>query len=147
MKKSSFIWSSVIVLTVMAIGMSPSPATGGNPDYKAKIISAPTNGTRGQPINVTLCTTNAANLDKAITSSSTRFYINTTSNFAGATELTNHTVLALLAKKWTNWTANVTIPAGQALGTNYLIGVCDKLNTVTESNENNNTNSVPITIN
>jgi hypothetical protein len=122
---------------------------GGNPDYRVKFISAPPTGTRGQIINVTICTTNAANLDKALSNSETRWYINTAATISGATDLGHCTVLPLVAKGYTNWVTTGTVPANQPTGQNFLIAVCDFLKNVTESNENNNTNtpSQSITIN
>jgi len=137
----------VIAVTVVGAGAWWLAYAAGNPDYQAKILNAPSSANRGQQISLTICTTNAATLEKALNYSTTRLYINTSSNITGSVELTNYTVLALLAKAYTNWPTSVTIPTNRPTGHNYLLAVCDTQNTVTESNENNNTNVWNITIN
>lgn len=141
------IWIIVLLTAIIAILIIFRGGVGIDPDYKAKFLSTPPSANKGQTISITLCTTNAATFGDAGNTSTTRIYIHTSATISGATEIGSHLVNALPRKAYTNWTGNVTIPTGQPSGQNYLIAVADKDMNVTEANDNNNTNSVPITIN
>lgn len=116
------------------------------PDLKVHSVSAPGSASQGASISVSDVTTNAGTASAGQSWSS--IYITTNLNDISATWLvTNHNVAAIAKGKSSTWSGNVTVPASQPLGGNYYVVVCNPNHQVGESNYNNNTNSVAITIN
>nr|WP_281282937.1 CARDB domain-containing protein [Geomonas ferrireducens] len=71
--------------------------------------------------------------------STTKLYFSTNNTLdASDIYLGNRFVPAIAAGSSQNGSTNVTIPAGIAVGTYYIIAVADSDNTVAEKNETNN---------
>jgi hypothetical protein len=110
------------------------------PDLTITSMSAPTNAARGATISVVHTTKNVGNTLAGL--SSTRFYL-CTNNFAcGFVNQQSVAALGVGASKTLTNTA-FGVPAGQALGTNWIVGVCGfNISQPT----GNDTNSIPIVI-
>lgn len=119
---------------------------GGSGDLAVFSVTAPASVTRGSQAAVSDVITNKATLYGAGISVAC-LYLNTTPTITGAANLGTHTTVTLAPKGKTTWSGNVNIPANQPTGQNYYIVVTDCQNQVIETDENNNTNSTPVTVN
>jgi sugar lactone lactonase YvrE len=116
------------------------------PDLIVSTLSAPAGALAGSPISVTDTTRYQAGTGPA-GASTTRFYFSANSIWdASDTPIGSRSVLALLPGETSSGPSSVTIPAGKATGTYYIIAKADADGDVTESNENNNTKAVAIRI-
>ena len=112
----------------------------GAPDLTITSLSAPTNAARGATINVIHTTRNVGSALAG--SSTTKFHLCTNNVACGYINQQNVPALAAGASK-TLTNTTFSVPAGQTLGTNYIVGVCGfGINQPT----GNDTNSVPIVI-
>ncbi|MEI6083251.1 MAG: CARDB domain-containing protein [Verrucomicrobiota bacterium] len=142
---------SLSLVVAVAIGCAVHNHHGGvagDPNYKSKVLSVVTPMTHGSTYSVTVCTTNSSALNDApALSSKTWVYICTSSvSLATASNLTEFTVASLPKKAYTNCTGNITIPSTWPTGQSYIFSYADKRNDILESNENDNTNAVAVTI-
>ncbi len=113
------------------------------------IVSAlamtPSTAAAGATISVTDTTKNQGSGSAIATT--TRFYLSTNTTFDAADVLlASRAVPVLLSGASSPGSTSVTIPAGTAPGTYYILARTDADNVVAESNEANNTASKPITI-
>jgi subtilase family serine protease len=116
------------------------------PDLVVSSFSVPTSGGAGQPIKVTDTTHSQTGTGPA-PASTTRFYLSSNSTLdAGDVPIGLRGILALQPGASSSDSSNVTIPAGTASGTWYIIAKADADDAVTETNENNNTRSDTIVI-
>ena len=115
-------------------------AVTGTPDLTITSLSGPTNAARGATISVVHTT---KNVGSALAGASTsKFYLCT--NNVACNYRNQQSVPALAAgasKTLTN--TGFSVPADQALGTNYIVGVCGFGITQPTGND---TNSIPIVI-
>ena len=116
------------------------------PDLVVRLCTAPSPDTRGSVIAVSAIVSNTTGLIGA-GASMTCFYLNTSSNVAGASFLGSYSTGSVGPHGHYTISTNVTVPSNQTTGQNYFIAVCDCSNNVTESIEWNNTNEVAVTIN
>ena len=115
-------------------------------DLSVSAITAPTKGAAGSSIVVTDTTTNQGGGDAP--ASTVAFYLSTTSVGGPSDVLLDGSrgVPALAPGTSSTGPTTVTIPAGTAAGTFYIIAKADAANVVTETNEANNTRSKSISI-
>lgn len=116
------------------------------PDLVVSALTAPAVGGANAPITITDTTTNQGTGSAA--SSLTGFYLSTSTTLnSSAVALGSRSVPALAAGASSSGSTTVTIPAGTAGGTYYIIADADSTNLVAETNETNNTRaSAPINI-
>ncbi len=116
------------------------------PDLTMAVVNVPSTAGAGAAISVTDITTNSGGGDAG--ASTTSFYLSTNSTYDGSDILLgSRSVGALPSKTSSQGTTSVTIPAGTALGSYYIIAVADSGGVVAEISETNNTRSRSITIN
>ena len=126
-------------LVVLGLGLGIGGAQAG-PDLTITSMSAPTNAARGATISVVHTTKNVGNTLAGL--SSTKFYLCT--NNVASNERNSQSIPALgvgVSKMLTN--SNFSVPADQALGTNWIVGVCGFNITQPTGND---TNSIPIVV-
>ncbi|MBI4490136.1 MAG: IPT/TIG domain-containing protein [Deltaproteobacteria bacterium] len=110
------------------------------PDLIISALSAPTSAGAGSSISVSDTSKNQGAGTAA--ASTTKFYLSTNSSLgSGDIELGNRAVPSLAPGATNLGTTSVTIPAGTATGTYYVIAKTDADNAVSELNEGNNTKS------
>lgn len=115
------------------------------PDLMVSALSAPASAAAGSIISITDTTRNQSATSAA--GSTTKFYLSTNSNIDGGDAvLGTRSVPALAAAATSTGTTAVTIPAGTAAGTYFIIANSDDGNVVTETNEGNNKRTVSIQI-
>jgi subtilase family serine protease/subtilisin family serine protease len=116
------------------------------PDLTMTSISLPSTGAAGGTITVSDTVKNLGAVDAA--ASRTRFYFSANSVLdAGDTLLADGRAVPVLAAGATSsGTTTVTIPAGTAVGSHYVIVKADGEGAVAESNETNNTSARSIQI-
>lgn len=127
----------VCVAVVLGVGIAGLQA---GPDLTITSLSAPTNAARGATISVVHTTKNVGNTLAGL--SSTKFYLCT--NQVACSERNSQSVPALgagVSKTLTN--TSFSVPADQALGTNWIIGVCGYNISQPTGND---TNSIPIVV-
>ncbi|MGE5053018.1 MAG: CARDB domain-containing protein [Acidobacteriota bacterium] len=101
------------------------------------VMDPPTTITDGASFPVTDTVQNNGNANAA--ASTTRYYLSTTGSKSGARQLNgNRSVPSLAAGATSSGSANVTVSAGTAAGTYYLLACADDTLLVPEINENNN---------
>ncbi len=143
--KFMFAHRTAIIIVVLGIGLGLWNATEGAaaaPDLTVTALSAPASAARNTTISVIHTTKNVGNL---IAPSSTSYFYLCTNNVACGSRINQQAVGSLAvnaSKTYTN--TSFSIPAGQPLGTNYIVDVCGI--GITEPNKANNTNSTPIVI-
>lgn len=137
----------IVLVQVGCESAREGPGPAAPPNYRSQILSHPATMTRGSTYAITVCTTNTSTMDSGVLQTATYIFINTSSNLTGAVALASPLVLPLPKKGYTNWTGNITIPTNRPTGVNYLISFADYLKEQIETNENDNTNVVAVTIN
>ena len=116
------------------------------PDLTVSVLGAPATSGAGLTIAVTDTTKNATGRSDS-QSSTTAFYLSSDATLDGAdTPIGNRSVGTLVAGATSAGSTNVTIPAGTAAGTWFIIANADDSNTNSETNETNNTRSKSIAI-
>ena len=101
-------------------------------------LTAPTSAAAGAIISVTETTRNTGGGNAA--ASTTRFYLSTNFTFDASDVLVgSRDVPALIGGATSLWTTSITIPAGTAPATYYLIAVADGTEVIVETSETNNT--------
>mgnify|MGYP000002904376 CR=1 FL=1 len=119
-------------------------------------IAGPTNGTRSQSISIAVTNKNIGNF-MAGTSRTGVYICSNTNNVYGGVLLIACDMGSITAGASRGFITNATIPATAPTGSVFLSAIADDPRVfgasqqelqplVTESNENNNTNSTPITI-
>ncbi len=110
-------------------------------------LSAPTSAGAGSTLTVTDTTKNQGGGGTGV-SSITKFYLSSNSTLdTGDVLLGSRTVPTLASTATNSGSTSVTIPAGTAPGTWYLIAKADANSSIPETSESNNTKSRAITIN
>ena len=108
------------------------------PDLSVSSMTVPVSGGAGATISIGDTTKNSG--AGAADASTTSFYLSTNSTLdVGDTLLGSRSVPALAAGASSTGTTSVTIPAGTAPGTYYIIAKADAPGTIAETNEANNT--------
>ncbi|MBI4685328.1 MAG: S8 family serine peptidase, partial [Nitrospirae bacterium] len=108
------------------------------PDLVVSSLTVPSNAGAGATITITDTTKNNGPGDAGTTT--TKFYFSTNTVFDGSdTYLGGREIPALAASTTNSGSTSVTIPAGTATGTYYIIAVADANNVVSEVTETNNT--------
>ena len=116
----------------VAIRISP-------PDLVVSALTAPATGGAGLPITVTDTTRNQTGTGPA-PASTTRLYLSTNPTWdAGDTLLGSREIPALTPGTASPGSTSLTIPAGTAVGTYYILAVADAPAAIAETNEANNT--------
>jgi subtilase family serine protease len=114
------------------------------PDLTVSALSAPSSAAVGAAI---IAGDTTLNQGSAAAASITKFYLSTgTTKAAGDPEIGSRAVPALGLNGANVGSTVVTIPAGTAPGSYYIIAECDADNAVAELTETNNTRSRAITI-
>ena len=118
------------------------------PDLVVTVLTAPATAGAGLSITVNSTVKNQASAAVTAAASTLAFYLSTDATFDGGdVRLTATRAIPTLAKDATSAGATtLTIPAGIAAGSYFLIAVADDLSAVAESNEGNNTRTAPIAI-
>jgi subtilase family serine protease len=116
------------------------------PDLAVPNLSGPSQATAGAPFVVTDTTTNQGG--GAAGGSTVAFYLSTNWTFdASDTSLNvSRTLPALAAGGTSSAQTTLTIPAGTASGTYYIIAKADPQNALAETSESNNTDWFAITV-
>ena len=109
------------------------------------VVGAPAKSGAGLSITVTDTTANAAGLSD-VPDSTTAYYFSSDAVLGGDTLLGSRTTGAIPSGGNSQGSATVTISAGTATGTWYIIAKADDPNGVFETNETNNTRAKSITI-
>ena len=147
--------SETVVITLTgSVGYQPgSPATATvsivsddvAPDLVVSALTAPATGGAGAAITVSATTKNQGSGQAAV--STTRYYLsaNTTVD-AGDTSLGTSPIASLAPSASVVSSPTLTVPAGTATGTYYVLAQADADALVTETNETNNVRSVQIRI-
>jgi large repetitive protein len=131
------------------------PGTGGNnvksrairigPDFTVSSVTSPGSARAGATIAVTDTTRNTASV--AAPASTTRYFLSTTPVLNGAAiPVGARAVPALAAAGSSSGPGSVTIPAGLAAGTYYLVAKSDGDDAVAELSETNNTRYRPLDV-
>lgn len=127
------------IAAMMGLGLGVWAAQAG-PDLTITSMSAPTNAARSATISVVHTTKNVGN--QVAGPSSTHFYLCTNNVACGERNSQAVPQLAPSASK-TLTNNGFTVPADQALGTNWIVGVCGFNITQPTGND---TNSIPVVI-
>ncbi|MBI4685387.1 MAG: hypothetical protein HY755_09325 [Nitrospirae bacterium] len=115
------------------------------PDLTVSALTVPTSAKIGATISITDTTKNIGAEDAG--ASTTKFYFSTNSAFDGNdTYLGSRDIPTLIASTTNSGSTSVTIPAGTATGTYYIIAVADADNVIAELTETNNTYARSISI-
>jgi subtilase family serine protease len=115
------------------------------PDLTVTSLSAPATGVAGGTVLVTETTANTGAGDAP--ASVVNFYLSTNSTFEPAdTPLGSRPAPALAAGLTSNASTSLTLPAGLAAGTYYVIAKADGPGELVETLENNNTRFLAIKI-
>ena len=123
----------------VAIRISP-------PDLIVSVFSVPTTGGAGLAIMATNTTKNQANTGPAV-ASTTRFYLSANATLdAGDPEIGTQSIGALAPGASEPHSTSLTIPAGTANGSYYIIAKADGSGSIPETIETNNTASDTISI-
>src|SRR3990172_3106949 len=108
------------------------------PDLTITAVDAPSTAQAGDTITITDTTANIGMGTSG--ASTTSFYLSTNTTYDNADVLLGSTTVGpLSAGANSQGTTSVTIPAGIAVGTYYIIAMADAAGTVAETNETNNT--------
>jgi hypothetical protein len=113
-----------------------------NADLTVTFLQAPTGAARGASITVTDITANVSATCTATPSSTTWFYLSTTSNGPVSKVLKNNRAvpeLPPLSNFW--WSGQMTVPANTTAGMYFLVDSADHGTVVTETDEGNNRRS------
>ena len=114
-------------------------------DLSVSVLGAPGKSGAGLSITVTDTTANAAGRSD-VADSTTAYYLSSDSVLGGDTLIGSRTTGAIASGGKSLGSALVTIPAGTATGTWYIIAKADDPNAVFEINETNNTRAKSIAI-
>ena len=115
------------------------------PDLTMSGLTAPATAAAGTTISVTETTRNTGGGNAA--ASTTRFYLSTNFTFDASDELVgSRDVPALIGGATNIRTTSITIPAGKAPATYYLLAVADGTEVIVETSETNNTVSRAIRV-
>ena len=115
------------------------------PDFIVSTVTAPATAAAGSPFTVSDTTRNqgAGNAN----GSTTRFYLSVNSTLDGAdVVLGSRTVPALAAGASDTAAASLTLPAGTAAGSYYVIAQADDANAIVETTESNNSRASTATV-
>src|SRR5262249_47588196 len=125
-----------------------TPIIIGKPDLVVTALTAPTMAGAGLTITVNSTVKNQPSAAVSAAASTLAFYLSTDATFdLGDVKLSTTRAIGVLAKDATSAGATtLTIPADTDPGPHFLIAVADDAGVVDESNESNNTRSVPIAI-
>lgn len=117
-----------------------------SPDLQVSSLSVPTKAAAGATISATDTTKNQGQGTAGATT--TRFYLSptTTFNSATATEVGSRAVALLASGASSSASSALTIPAGTAPGSYYMLARADADGAVTETNETNNVASKALTV-
>jgi subtilase family serine protease len=114
------------------------------PDLIVSVLSAPSTGVSGSTITITDTTTIQGSSSVA---STTKFYLSTNATLSsGDIFLGSRAIPALALQEANSGSTTITLPAGTAAGSYYIIAQADGGNVVAELVENNNTKASAITI-
>jgi subtilase family serine protease len=118
------------------------------PDLVVTVLTAPATAGAGLQITVNSTVKNQATTAVTAAASTLAFYLSTDATFdVGDVRLTATRAIPSLAKDAVSAGATtLTIPAGTAAGSYFLIAVADDLGAIDEANEGNNTRTAPIAI-
>ena len=109
-------------------------------DLTITSVSAPSSGMAGASITITDTTSNSGT--SALGASTTSFYLSANTLYDGSDVLLgSRTVEGLSGGASSSGSTSVTIPAGTATGTYYIMAVADAGGAVSETSESNNTKS------
>ena len=114
-------------------------------ELSVSVLGAPGKSGEGLSIMVTDTTANAAGRSD-VADSTTAFYFSSDSVLGGDTLIGSRTTGAIASGSNSQGSTMVTIPAGTATGTWYIIAKADDPNAVFETNETNNTRAKSIAI-
>jgi trimeric autotransporter adhesin len=116
------------------------------PDLVVATLSTPPTAVAGTPISLEDTTANQGTA-AATVATWTRFYLSTTTYWTSSSVLlASRNVTPLGAGQNSTGTTSVTIPAGTAAGSYYLLAYADASEAVTESNNVNNSRANPIAV-
>ena len=108
-------------------------------------LSAPASAAAGSTITIGDTTANPGGGVAA--ASTTRFYLSRTAALdPGAVLLGARSVDSVAAAGKRSGSTKVTIPAGAAAGSYFIVAVADAAGVVVETHENNNVSSRPLTV-
>jgi subtilase family serine protease len=111
------------------------------PDLRVSSLTAPTYGAAGRTISISDTTANLSASSPA-GASTTRFYLSSNATLDAAdVALGSRAVSALASGASSAGTTLVTIPAGTATGTYYILATADGAHVLAEKNEANNVSS------
>jgi subtilase family serine protease len=130
--------NAAVVLESIETNNTAVMATRVGPDLTIPTLTAPTSAAAGATITINDTTKNTGG--GAAGASTTRFYLSANTT-VDATDvlLGSRDVAALAAGASDAGATNVTIPAGTAPATYFIIGVADGADSVMETSETNNT--------
>jgi subtilase family serine protease/sugar lactone lactonase YvrE len=115
------------------------------PDLIVSVLTVPTTGGAGLPITVNSTTKNQGGGGAA--ASTTKFYLSTNNTFGGGDVGLGDRAIGSLGPGTTSaGPTTLTIPAGTAVGTYYILALADDPNVVPETIETNNTTAALIKI-
>ncbi len=114
-------------------------------DLSVSVVGAPVKSGAGLSITVTDTTANAAGRSD-VADSTTAYYFSSDAVLGGDTLVGSRTTGAIPSGGNSQGSATVTIPAGTATGTWYIIAKADNPNGVFETSETNNTRAKSIAI-
>ena len=115
------------------------------PDLHISSLSGGTNVGSGGPLSISETTRNAGGGSAG--ASTTRYYLSTNSSLdASDTVLGSRSVAALVSTGTSVLASTLTVPAGLATGTYYLIAQADADNAVVETNETNNLGTLTLRV-
>ncbi len=125
-----------------------TPIVIAKPDLVVTVLTAPATAGAGLAITINSTVKNQATAAVTAAASTLAFYLSADAIFdPGDVRLTATRAIPTLAKDAVSAGATtLTIPAGIAAGSYFLIAVADDLSAVDESNEANNTRTAPIAI-
>ena len=140
-------YSSMVSESVETNNVSSMPVTIASPFVDLAITNQynPSSGTAGNSISISCYIINNGN--SSATTSNVGYYLSTDNLFdVGDTYLGYSSGTTLTAGSSAYKSLSVTIPSSTTSGLYYIIYYADYSNAVSESNENNNVNSLSITI-
>ena len=136
--------AGVVAETNEANNTASSPIAIG-PDLVVSALSAPASAAAGSTITIGDTTANPGGGVAA--ASTTRFYLSRTAALdPGAVLLGARSVDSVAAAGKRSGSTKVTIPAGAAAGSYFIVAVADAAGVVVETHENNNVSSRPLTV-
>lgn len=140
-------FSLIRIIALMTIGTSlawgVSLATAATANHELVSVSGPSSASRGSTISLTYKVKNRG--PQLSTSSTVKFYLCTSLPAVSTCQINTHGPGPIVVNQTvTKVNSTFTVPAAQALGTNYVIAVCGFGDT--DPDWSNNTNSYAIVI-